>query len=101
MESGKLLLQRCLAAHGRLGADVHFGDALMEAGDFPLRARQGPRFSAQSRRKAQRCWRPGPKRRIIVSFLPSARSFGNADWLGFANVSLKLAGRTKNFSVHF
>ena len=34
VESGKLLLQRYLAAHGRLGAGVHFGDALMEARDL-------------------------------------------------------------------
>src|SRR5262249_30099022 len=41
VEGGKLLLQRCLAAHGRPGAGVHFGDALMEARDLHFARSKG------------------------------------------------------------
>src|SRR5215831_3336266 len=41
VEGGKLLLQRCLAAHGRPGASVHFGDALMEARDLHFARSKG------------------------------------------------------------
>ena len=73
MESGKLLLQRYLAAHGRLGADVHFDDALMEAGD--LRFARGKDLVFQrnlaGERSAQRstlaAWAKAADNRIVSS----------------------------------
>ena len=73
VESGKLLLQRCLAAHRRLGAGVHFDDALMEARD--LRFARGKDLIFHSNlargRSAQALpnfGRRGPRRRTIVRF---------------------------------
>jgi hypothetical protein len=44
VESGKLLLQRYLAAHGRLCAGVHLDDALMEVRDLRFARGEGLAF---------------------------------------------------------